>query len=373
MSRDLAEPEQGDEVDAWREHTRRARSRVMLALLGLLGVLVGGVAWALGPPKVPEARAGRVLSGDVLVAWSSATRIRAFGLESLHPFDIRKMDRMAAQLVDEGLMGWEDFAVGAEPTREQLLSVHEAALLDGYRDPELLSAAIEVQVPGFLSEQVVDDRVLRPFRLAAGGTVVAARHAARGGLGINLAGGYHHARPDLGHGFCLYNDVALAISELRAEGFDGHVLIVDTDAHQGDGNHAAFADDPSVSTFSMHQRGIFPQPGVAGDVERPLSAGTEDAEFLRVLEETLGELMALHEPALVVHIAGADVLSDDPLASLSLSPDGLSRRDRLVQRFAEGSHAGLLYVLGGGYGPSAAEAQGRSIAEMIRAAQEGGR
>ena len=203
-----------------------------------------------------------------------------------------------------------------------------------------------------------------------GGTVVAARHAAGGGLGVNLAGGYHHARPELGHGFCIYNDVAIAVATLRAEGFDGTVLIVDTDAHQGDGNHAAFADDPRVITYSVHQGELFPHPKVPGDLDRPLGGGTGDAEFLELLDADLRGLVEAHGPSLVVHVAGADVLSDDPLAGLALSPEGLAARDALVQEQAEAAGAGLLYVLGGGYGPTAATAQGASIAAMIRAAQE---
>ena len=356
---------------SWTATKRRERRGALAMGLSLLGLLLGLVLWILGPPPVPEPQGGRVLPGEVLVAWNPATRIRAFGLEALHPFDIGKMDKMARHLVKEGLLDWSDLAVGPEASREQLRSVHTQAMLDGLHDPATLSAAIEVRVPRFLSERTIDQRIMRPFRLGAGGTLVAAAHAARGGLGINLAGGYHHARPDLAHGFCLYNDVAIAVGELRRQGFDGHVLIVDTDAHQGDGNHAAFAGDDRVTTFSMHQGSLFPEPKVPGDRDLSLPAGTGDDTFLAVLDGALEELMAGARPALVVHVAGADVLADDPLAGLSLSPEGLKRRDLLVQQRASEAGAGLLYVLGGGYGPSAASAQGASIASMIRAAAAG--
>lgn len=158
-------------------------------------LVTGGVlflvllAWIIRHPAVPEARPGTVLAGEVLVAWTPATRIRAFGLEALHPFDVGKMDRIAGGLVDRGLLEREHFAVGAEPTEAELQAVHDPALLESFREPRALSAALEVPVPGFLSASTLDRRVLRPFRLGAGGTVAVARHAARtGGLGINLAG-----------------------------------------------------------------------------------------------------------------------------------------------------------------------------------------
>lgn len=331
------------------------------------------VAWVLRHPAVPEAREGTVLDGEALVAWTPATRIRAFGLERLHPFDVGKMDTIARHLVDEGLLGREDFAVGAEPTEAELLAVHDAALLEGFREPARLSEALEVPVPGFLSASTLDRRVLLPFRLGAGGTVTVARHVARtGGLGINLAGGYHHARPDLAHGFCLYNDVALAVDAVRAAGFTAPILVVDTDAHQGDGNHAAFAEDPSVSTLSLQQAGIFPQPGVPGDLDVALPGGTDDAAYLDALDRVLPGILEQTGAELVFHVAGADVLADDPLAGLGLSPEGLVQRDLLVQRRVSEAGAGLVYVLGGGYGPSAAEAQARSIAAMLRAQAERG-
>jgi histone deacetylase 11 len=258
----------------------------------------------------------------------------------------------------------EDFLV-AEPVSEALLArVHDADYLAGLHDPRLLSRALEVEVPGVL-RRAIPRRVLEPFRTATGGTVAAARAALEHGVGINLGGGYHHARPALGHGFCIYNDVAVALHVLRAEGFAGRVLIVDTDAHQGDGNHAFFASDPSVYSFSMHQGDLFPEPKLAGDEDVELPGGMGDAEIVSRLEERLPELLDEIQPALVVHVAGADVLDDDPLTGLAMTADGLVLRDRLVLREARRHGVPLLHLLAGGYGPSAAGAQLRSVAGML--------
>ena len=205
-----------------------------------------------------------------------------------------------------------------------------------------------------------------PFRRAVGGTVLAARAAVAHGLGINLGGGYHHARPALGHGFCIYNDVALAVHTLRSEGLQGNVLIVDTDAHQGDGDHAFFAADPTVFSFSMHQGDIFPSPKLAGDRDVELRAGTSDAAFLARLQAELEPLLDEVAPVLVVHVAGSDVLHDDPLAGLGMTVDGLVQRDLMVLRASRARGVPVLHLLAGGYGPSAADAQAKSVAALLR-------
>ena len=170
----------------------------------------------------------------------------------------------------------------------------------------------------------------------------------------------------MGHGFCIYNDVAVAIAQLRADGFNGRILIVDTDAHQGDGNHAFFADDPSVYSFSMHQGDIFPVPKLRGDRDLSLDGGTGDAAFLAVLRAALPEVMAESGAEMIVHVAGSDVLSDDPLAGLTMTVEGMIERDRVVAQAARSAEVPLVHLLAGGYGPSSATAQGQSVAALLR-------
>lgn len=333
----------------------------------LTGLAVGtvGLAWFARAPAHPEARDGAVV-GDAVVVYSPGYRVSLFGIERLHPFDIGKMDRIAAALVDEGLVPAGGFAVPEEVSEELLGQVHDPDYIASLQDARALGRALEVAVPPVIPSRALDKRVLAPFRRSVGGTVVAAEMALEHGVGINLGGGFHHARPDMGHGFCVYNDVAVAIHVLREQGFDGAVLIIDTDAHQGDGDHAFFADDDSVYSFSMHQADIFPEPKLDGDADLGLRAGTNDVDFNVALDEALRRLLDQEQPAIVFHVAGSDVLSDDPLASLAMTVDGLVERDLLVYEAVRQRDIPLVHVLAGGYGPSSAQAQSRSVAAMLR-------
>lgn len=352
-------------VSDW--HRKQRRARVMSAIIAVAvgATLLAPLAWFSRPPPRPDPTPGHPLPGGAFVAYSPGYRVSFFGLERMHPFDIRKYDRIAAGLVERGLVGENDFAVAAPVGDDALAAVHDADYLASLHTPEALGRALELNLPDLFTQGAIERRVLDPFQSAVGGTILAARGARDHGFGINLGGGYHHARPELGHGFCIYSDVALAIHTLRSEGLTGPILIVDTDAHQGDGSHAFFTDDPTVFSFSMHQGNIFPIPKLQGDLDVPLRSGTDDDAFLWALEQRLPELLEQLEPVYVIHVAGADVLVDDPLAGLALTPKGLVNRDLFVARTVREQNIPLLHLLAGGYGPSAAMSQEASVAAML--------
>ena len=355
-----------DELSQWRAARRRRGAFIAALTVFVLSLLALAAFWFARAAPVPPPQAGQVLPGGAVVAWSPGYRVSFYGIERLHPADASRYDKVAAHLVGEGLVPADGFAIPAPASDADLGRVHDASYLAELNDAASLSRALELTVPSILGPAAVERRVLTPFRLAAGGSVVAARAALEHGVGVNLGGGFHHARPAMGHGFCVYGDVALAIATLRDEGFSGPVLVVDTDAHQGDGNHAFFRDDPSVFSFSMHQGDIFPSPKLGGDGDVALRAGTDDEAFLAELQGSLDRLIDEVQPELVVHVAGSDVLRDDPLAGLALSVEGLVERDLAVFRAARRSGASYLHTLAGGYGPSSAKAQGRSVAAILR-------
>lgn len=183
---------------------------------------------------------------------------------------------------------------------------------------------------------------------AAGGTLAATQDALATGLGLNLAGGTHHAYPNRAEGYCLFNDVAVAIAQLRAQGWRGRALVVDLDAHQGNGTAFFFQHDPHVFTLSIHAERNYPLKKEQSDLDVGLSDATGDAEYLEALEPALEQAFAFR-PDLVFFNAGVDVLQNDRFGRLGLSLSGLAERDRRVFAKVKQAHVPLVVVMGGGY------------------------
>ena len=328
-------------------------------------LLLCACAGPLHDAHFEQPRAGRVFGEQVAIVYSPDYRIRYFGWERLHPFDVFKYDKIARALVDERRAVTDDFFVPSPADRATLERFHDPDYLDSLTDARVLRRALETP-PLVAAPRALDRMMLRPMRLQVGGTLLAAHLAREHGLAINLGGGAHHAHPDRGHGFCVYNDVAVAIAQLRADGFDGRVLIVDTDAHQGDGNQAAFAFDETVFALSFQQEGIFP-PREMGDFDFDFEANVGGIYFNEIVGHILAEVLEDEQPALVFHVAGADVLADDPLADFRLDVDHLVARDLMVAEAVRGRGIPLVHVLAGGYGPSAAWAQTESVLALLDA------
>ena len=340
--------------------------RRLLIGLGAVGLMGGGLAKLGAAPGQPAPRAGRPVR-DVQVVWSPGYRVSFFGVEKLHPFDIGKLDRIANGLVSAGVMSLDDMAVPAPVTTAVLKQLHDPDYVDSLNTATALGRALEIRLPSFIPGALLKPRVLMPFQAACGGTVAAARAALQVGCAVNIGGGFHHARQAFGHGFCLFNDVAAAIRALRADGFTGKIVIFDTDAHQGDGNHDFFAHDPSVFSLSIHESNLFPHPKLAGDHDIGLATGVDDAGFLQAVKRGL-EVADGESPALVIHVAGSDVLADDPLTGLRMTVPGLVRRDLTVANHFRKQGIPFVQVLAGGYGPSSAVAQLAAVQGLVQGA-----
>ncbi|MDX2004947.1 MAG: histone deacetylase [Meiothermus sp.] len=183
---------------------------------------------------------------------------------------------------------------------------------------------------------------------AAGGTLSATRDALESGLGLNLAGGTHHAYRDRAEGYCIFNDVAVATANLRAEGWNGRVLVVDLDAHQGNGTAVMFAGDPSVFTLSVHAERNYPLKKERSDLDVGLGDGSSDTEYLEALEPALDTAFA-SKPDLVFFNAGVDVMKNDRFGRLGLSLEGVAERERRVFESVRRINKPLVVVMGGGY------------------------
>jgi len=192
-------------------------------------------------------------------------------------------------------------------------------------------------------------QMVEAFWLAAGGTILAARLALESGVGFNVSGGFHHAFPDHGEGFCAINDMAVAIRRLQRDGAIRRAMVVDCDVHQGNGTASIFAGDDSVFTLSIHQFKNYPSEKPPSSLDIHLSDGVADAEYLHLLGDGYRAALAMFQPELVVYVAGADPFYADQLGGLSLSFDGLKERDRLVIRTALTRRIPVAIVLAGGY------------------------
>jgi histone deacetylase 11 len=301
----------------------------------------------------------------VPLVYSPRYNITACGIERLHPFDSVKYRRIHDWLIRQGLRKPGDFLEPGLPTRAEMLLVHTPEYLLSLRRSLVLARILEVPLVAVLPACFTHWRVLRPMRRAAGGTVRACRLALEHGLAINLGGGYHHASGARGGGFCVYADVPLALAGLQREGRIGSALVIDTDAHQGDGTADAIRPWGWARILDLYEERIYPRTKVAEDAAVPLPPWTNGAEYLDALYEHVGPALERWRPDLVVYNAGSDVLWSDPLSSLMLTAEELGERDLYVVTAVRERGLPLAMVLSGGYGPASWEAHARSIEGIL--------
>ncbi len=267
----------------------------------------------------------------------------------IHGFVLRKPSEIRDGLIAAGVVTRPVFRRPAAVSEEELLAVHERAVVRALARPSAVARAIEFPDLAALPSEAVWELVVDPQLSAAGGTCEAMMAAAHGESAFNLSGGFHHARRDLSHGFCLINDVALAVMRLRQHGLQRRILIVDLDLHQGDGNAKFFANDPEVYTLSLHEEDIFPLPKAHSDLDVGFPARTGDGTYLQHLDRALRHVRECFEPEILVYVAGSDPYAGDPLGSLQLTRAGLLQRDRRVARFAREIDCPIVVLPAGGY------------------------
>jgi acetoin utilization deacetylase AcuC-like enzyme len=260
-----------------------------------------------------------------------------------HVFPTQKYRLVRDRLVAEGTISEADVVAPQPAPDEQIVLVHTAEYLRKITTGTLSSEEeLMLEVP-------YSPALREAAWLCAGGSVLAAQLALERGIAVHLGGGFHHAFPDHGEGFCLINDVAIAIRVLKRDGLVRRAMVVDLDVHHGNGTAAIFQADDDVFTFSMHQERNYPAWKPPSDLDIGLEDGTGDAEYLALLERHLPEILGRHRPELVFYLAGADPYRFDQLGGLGLTLEGLRRRDELVFAAAAQAGAGVAVCLAGGY------------------------
>jgi acetoin utilization deacetylase AcuC-like enzyme len=289
-----------------------------------------------------------------------------------HPFPMSKYSLLRDQLLAEGIVVAGDI-LQPEPL--------DASTLGLVHTPEYLAklamsglSAAEQRRLGLPWSEALWQR----SRLASAGTLLAARTALDQGLAANLAGGTHHAFADHGEGFCVLNDVAIAIRKLQAGRVLGRAAIIDLDVHQGNGTAAIFETDDEVFTFSMHGERNYPVAKMRSNLDVPLKDGMGDAEYLDTLHGVLPSVLDRARADLVFYLAGVDVAAGDRYGKLALTEEGVRRRDRCVIEAVRGRGLPLVIVLAGGYAATRARtaelhahAFRESVAYERRAAGQG--
>lgn len=259
-----------------------------------------------------------------------------------HVFPIRKFELVCRRLLEEGTIAPAQLIEPQPAAVEDVLLVHTDDYVTRLRAGSL--TAREIRRLGLPWSKAL---VRRSF-LATSGTTGAARRALAEGVGSNLAGGTHHAFPDHGEGFCVLNDVAVAVRVLRRDNLIRRAAVVDLDVHQGNGTASIFALDPEVFTFSMHGAKNYPLFKVRSSLDVELADATGDDEYLRLLSESLPRVFA-HAPEIVFYLGGADPYAGDKLGRLSLSVAGLRARDELVLGECRARGVPIATVMSGGY------------------------
>ena len=293
-----------------------------------------------------------------------------------HVFPAQKYRLVHDRLMESGVAGNEDFAAPRSASDEDVLLVHTREYVHKLKTGSL-SAREELQMEIPYSPELV-----RAFWLAAGGSILAADYALDHGVAISIGGGFHHAFPDHGEGFCMINDIAVAIRCMQRDGKIRTAMTVDCDVHQGNGTAVIFGSGPmsgyrvlvnsggppapsgppgpahhgrvhkqntDVFTISLHQENNYPAFKPPSSLDLDLPDGLGDGEYLACLGNAVSLGLSKFKPDLICYVAGADPYREDQLGGLSLSIEGLKERDLLMFRMAKAERIPVMVTLAGGY------------------------
>lgn len=269
--------------------------------------------------------------------------IFAHPLPEGHRFPMEKYSLLPEQLLIEGTVTEDNFFVPKPVEDGLILTTHQEQYLTRLKSLELTKA--EIRAIGFpLSNPLVEREIC-----IVGGSMQAAFFAKEFGVGMNIAGGTHHAFFDRGEGFCILNDLAITANYLLSSKLAQKVLIVDLDVHQGNGTAALFQNNAAVFTFSMHGEKNYPHRKESSDLDLGLADGTDDGTYISILDMHLKRVVDMEQPDFILYQSGVDVLATDQLGRLGLTIAGVQARDRLVLSIAKSQGIPIMCCMGGGY------------------------
>ncbi|XP_050434274.1 histone deacetylase 11 isoform X3 [Adelges cooleyi] len=291
------------------------------------------------------------MDSSIKVLWPIVYRneynIQFFGLENLHPFDSKKWGHIFEILKKTIGLNESNIYIPNEITEEELLEIHTKRYLSSLKWSYTAARISEIPVVAILPNFLVQRQYLKPIRFQVGGTRLAGKVARKEGVAINLGGGFHHCSKDQGGGFCPYADITFVINDALKENSYDLVMVIDLDAHQGNGYEKDF-------------------------IERAISRAVkldnfvQDYEYLSSLESVLTESLLKVKPNFIVYNAGTDVLKGDQLGLLSISPQGIIERDEMVFKVARDNNIPLVMLTSGGYQKTTANIIAASLQNLVK-------
>lgn len=260
-----------------------------------------------------------------------------------HVFPMEKYKLIHDRLISEKMAFEKDFIEPKPASDEDILAVHSQDYLFKLKKGTLSPLEIlRLELP--YSKELVEF-----FLITCGGTILASQLSLKNGIGVHIGGGFHHAFPDYGEGFCVLNDIAVAVRKLQKENFIKKALIIDCDLHQGNGTAYIFQNDKNIFTFSIHEEMIYPIPKQKSDLDIGLETGVGDEEYLTHLRKHIPKIIQEFRPDFILYIAGADPYKEDQLGHLALTTEGFKKRDEFIIGVAQKYKIPLTIVLAGGY------------------------
>ncbi|CAD5225007.1 unnamed protein product [Bursaphelenchus okinawaensis] len=325
--------------------------------------------------KIEIVRTSRVIKefpedSEVLlpIVYSPEYNVTCYGLEKLHPFDSTKWGRVVQDLIDNGYITEEMYIKPVPVSHHDLTVVHSKFYLKSLMLPCMIAKVVEVPLATIVPYCIIEKRLLRPMRCQTGGTITASYIALNKGWSINIGGGFHHAHGYNGGGFCIYADISLALNFLFLDQRIKKAMVIDLDAHQGNGHEIDFADNDNVYILDVFNYEIYPRDFKAKESINTavrLQSFTEDREYLFQLKGALNKALKEFEPDIVVYNAGTDCLDKDPVGQLSLTEAGIIARDEMVFTKVRDAGHPIVMLLSGGYTKQSADVISTSIKNLF--------
>ncbi|CAG8480765.1 3499_t:CDS:2 [Ambispora leptoticha] len=309
----------------------------------------------------------------VPIVYHPGYNITFWNLEKIHPFDTQKYKRIHKFLLSSNLFEAKSFHEPTPPTEEELLNLHSQQYLESLKSNIALQRILEVPLVAILPQILMRKKVLEPMLLQTGGSVLAAELALEHGWAINLGGGFHHAHYNGGGGFCVYADISMMVGRILNNHPDrvNRIMIVDLDAHQGNGPERDLANNNKVLIVDAFNANIYPHDTDAlSSTTIPIllktPASKHDKKYLSLVQSKISQSFHKFHPDFIIYNAGTDCLEGDPLGAMDLTPDGIITRDEMVFQIALEQKVPVVMVLSGGYQKKNADIIGGSILNLVK-------